>query len=51
MPTFGYPLITFSPPGLEQVITDSKVRKHAIVSDGTNIRDPSQEEFKMVSTS
>ena len=49
IPTFGYPLITFSPPEPEKLLTDSLVRKHAIISDGDAIIDPNQEEFRMVS--
>ena len=44
MPTFGYPLIAYSPNHSENALTDQKVWKHAIVSEGSAIKDLSQNE-------
>jgi len=50
VPTFGYPLIHYSPRQSPLKLTDSTVWKHAIVSDGQAIKNLKEEEFKMVST-
>ena len=50
MPIFGYPLIAYSPNHSENALTDRKVWKHAIVSEGSAIKDLSQNETKIIST-
>ena len=50
MPVFGYPLITYSPKSSALHATDSKVWKHAIVSNGDAVKDIANDEVKMIST-
>ena len=39
VPTFGYPIIHYTPRQDERKVTDRDVWKHAIVSDGSAIKD------------
>ena len=52
VPTFGYPLINYSPKQNTVSLTDAQAWNHAIISDGVSaLKDLSQEnEFVMKST-
>lgn len=50
MPTFGYPLISYSPKEGDVGLTDAELRKHAIISDGGTIRSLNQDQVVMKST-
>ena len=52
IPLFGYPLMQYSPNEENQnlQLSDSRGWRLAILTDGAAIKDPCQEDFKMVST-
>ena len=50
LPTFGYPLIPYSPKRQSVTLYDENVWKHEIVSDGKAIKDLSNDEFRLRST-
>ena len=50
VPTFGYPMITFTDKEPELTLYDEKVWRHAVVSNGSAIKYLNDQEFKMVST-
>ena len=50
VPTFGYPLINYSPKQCSKTFTDAAVWKQAIISDGTNIKDLTENNYVMKTT-
>ena len=50
IPTFGYPIMTYSPKTQERQLTDRDVWQHAIVSDGNRIKDVQENGARMIST-
>ena len=49
VPTFGYPLINYSPKHATRTLTDAAVWKKAIVTDGSAIKDLTDSEYEMKS--
>ena len=50
VPTFGYPMINYSPKQCSKTFTDATVWKQAIISDCANIKDLSESDYVMKTT-